>query len=44
MPHAPMPWIGLAALVAMFVLPFLPDWLFEAPDGPPPPAPARLRP
>jgi hypothetical protein len=31
MPHAPTPWIGLAALVAMFVLPFLPDWLFEGP-------------
>jgi hypothetical protein len=29
MPHAPTPWIGLAALVAMFVLPFLPAWLFE---------------
>jgi hypothetical protein len=25
------PWIGLAALVAMFVIPFLPDWLFEGP-------------
>jgi hypothetical protein len=25
------PWIGLAALVAMFVLPFLPTWLFEGP-------------
>ena len=31
MPHAPTPWIGLAALVAMFVLPFLPDWLLEGP-------------
>jgi hypothetical protein len=31
MPHAPTPWIGLAALVAMFVLPFLPSWLFEGP-------------
>jgi hypothetical protein len=27
----PTPWVGLAALVAMFVLPFLPDWLFEGP-------------
>jgi hypothetical protein len=25
------PWIGLAALVAMFVLPFVPAWLFEGP-------------
>jgi hypothetical protein len=25
------PWIGLAALVAMFAIPFLPDWLFEGP-------------
>jgi hypothetical protein len=25
------PWIGLAALAAMFVIPFLPDWLFEGP-------------
>jgi hypothetical protein len=25
------PWAGLAALVAMFVLPFLPAWLFEGP-------------
>jgi hypothetical protein len=31
MPHAPTPWIGLAAVVAMFVLPFLPAWLFEGP-------------
>jgi hypothetical protein len=31
MPHAPTPWIGLAALVAMFVLPFLPSWIFEGP-------------
>jgi hypothetical protein len=31
MPHAPTPWIGLAALLAMFVLPFLPDRLFEGP-------------
>jgi hypothetical protein len=27
----PVPWIGLLALVAMFVLPFLPDWIFEGP-------------
>jgi hypothetical protein len=26
-----VPWIGLAALVAMFALPFLPDWIFEGP-------------
>jgi len=25
------PWAGLAALVAMFLLPFLPSWLFEGP-------------
>jgi hypothetical protein len=25
------PWVGLAALVAMFVIPFLPNWLFEGP-------------
>jgi hypothetical protein len=25
------PWIGLAAIVAMFVIPFLPSWLFEGP-------------
>jgi hypothetical protein len=25
------PWIGLAALVAMFLIPFLPGWLFEGP-------------
>jgi len=31
MPHTPTPWIGLAAVVAMFVLPFLPAWLFEGP-------------
>jgi len=31
MMHAPTPWIGLLALVAMFVLPFLPSWLFEGP-------------
>ena len=31
MPHAPTPWVGLAALVAMFVIPYLPTWLFEGP-------------
>ena len=25
------PWIGLIALLAMFAIPFLPDWLFEGP-------------
>ena len=25
------PWIGLAALAAMFAIPFLPNWLFEGP-------------
>ena len=25
----PIPWVGLAAIVAMFVLPLLPAWLFE---------------
>jgi hypothetical protein len=31
MPHVDTPWIGLAALVAMFALPFVPSWLFEGP-------------
>jgi hypothetical protein len=31
MSHAPTPWVGLAALVAMFVIPMLPNWLFEGP-------------
>ena len=31
MPQTPTPWIGLAALVAMFVLPYLPNRLFEGP-------------
>jgi hypothetical protein len=31
MPDAPIPWVGLAALAAMFLLPLLPDWLFEGP-------------
>jgi hypothetical protein len=26
-----IPWVGLVALVAMFVIPFLPDWLFDGP-------------
>jgi hypothetical protein len=25
------PWIGLAALLGMFVLPYIPNWLFEGP-------------
>ena len=25
-----VPWVGLAALIAMFVIPFLPSWLFGA--------------
>lgn len=29
MSRTPTPWIGLIALAAMFVIPFLPDWLFE---------------
>jgi hypothetical protein len=31
MPDDPIPWAGLAALVAMFVIPFLPSSLFEGP-------------
>ena len=31
MPHVETPWVGLAAVVAMFVIPFLPNWLFEGP-------------
>jgi hypothetical protein len=31
MPHVSTPWVGLAALVAMFVIPFLPSWLWEGP-------------
>ena len=27
----PVPWAGLLALIAMFVIPFLPDWIFEGP-------------
>jgi hypothetical protein len=26
-----IPWVGLSALLAMFLIPFLPDWLFEGP-------------
>ena len=26
-----IPWVGLAALVVMFLIPFVPDWLFEGP-------------
>lgn len=29
--HGKTPWIGLVALVAMFVLPYLPNWLFDGP-------------
>jgi hypothetical protein len=25
------PWAGLAALLAMFLIPFLPSWLFDGP-------------
>jgi hypothetical protein len=25
------PWVGLAALTAMFVIPYLPAWFFEGP-------------
>jgi hypothetical protein len=28
---ARIPWLGLAALVSMFVIPYLPRWLFEGP-------------
>jgi hypothetical protein len=31
MPQVDTPWVGLAALVAMFAIPFLPSWLFEGP-------------
>jgi hypothetical protein len=31
MTDTPAPWVGLAAVIAMFVIPFLPDWLFEGP-------------
>ncbi len=26
-----VPWIGVAALIAMFVIPHLPSWIFEGP-------------
>lgn len=26
-----IPWVGLAALVLMFAIPYLPSWLFEGP-------------
>jgi hypothetical protein len=29
MPNSPVPWVGLAALAAMFLLPLLRDWLFR---------------
>ena len=28
---ADTPWVGLAALAAMFIIPFLPEWLFSGP-------------
>jgi hypothetical protein len=31
MARAETPWIGLLALIAMFVIPLLPAWLFEGP-------------
>jgi hypothetical protein len=31
MPHVQTPWVGLVAVLTMFVIPFLPDWLFEGP-------------
>ena len=31
MSDVPVPWVGLAAIAAMFVIPFLPAWLFEGP-------------
>jgi hypothetical protein len=30
-PDSPIPWAGIAALVAMLIIPFLPGWLFEGP-------------
>ena len=26
-----VPWVGLAALVLMFAIPFLPNWFFDGP-------------
>jgi hypothetical protein len=31
MPEVPTPWIGLAALAAMAVLPLLPTWFLKGP-------------
>ncbi len=31
MRHHAVPWVGLMALVAMFVIPHLPTWLLEGP-------------
>jgi hypothetical protein len=31
MPDVDTPWVGLVALAAMFLLPFVPRWLFEGP-------------
>jgi hypothetical protein len=31
MPDTPIPWVGLATVAAMVLLPLLPDWLFEGP-------------
>lgn len=31
MPHVDTPWVGLGALLLMFAIPFLPNWLFEGP-------------
>jgi hypothetical protein len=31
MPHVDTPWVGLGALVLMFAIPYLPNWLFEGP-------------
>lgn len=31
MPHTPTPWVGLAALLAMFLLPYLSERLFQGP-------------
>jgi hypothetical protein len=31
MPQVPTPWVGLATLIVMFAIPFLPDRLFEGP-------------
>ena len=31
MPNVDTPWVGIAAIVVMFAIPFLPSWLFEGP-------------